>query len=166
MRSLYMRLLPPVVAAALLLLPSTAPAQDVFAYPNQGQSQEQQDRDQFECHNWARQQSGFDPMQAPTATTPPPSQQSTGPGVVGGAAVGAGVGVIGGAIGGNVGKGAAIGAVTGGLLGGLRSQNRSRQNQQARQDWERQQAAQYQHGRNNYNRAFAACMSGRGYTIN
>lgn len=147
------------------LFANGAAAQDVFAYPNQGQSQEQQDRDNFECFNWARQQSGFDPMQVPTASAPPPQDQSTGPGMVGGAALGAGAGAVGGAIGGNTGRGALIGAAAGGIFGGLRSNNRQKQNQQSRQNWERQQSAQYQQGRNNYNRAFSACMSGRGYTI-
>jgi hypothetical protein len=32
-----------------------------FIYPRQGQSVEQQDRDHFECHEWAVGQSGFDP---------------------------------------------------------------------------------------------------------
>ncbi len=151
---------------AMLVAPSAAPlAQDVYAYPNQGQSQEQQDKDQFECFNWSKQQSGFDPMAVPTASAPPPQDQSTGPGLLGGAAVGAGAGAIGGAIGGNTGKGAAIGAAAGGLLGGLRSNRQKNNNQQARQDWERQQAAQYQQARNNYNRAYTACMTARGYTI-
>ena len=151
---------------AMLVAPSAAPlAQDVYAYPNQGQSQEQQDKDQFECFNWSKQQSGFDPMAVPTASAPPPQDQSTGPGLLGGAAVGAGAGAIGGAIGGNTGKGAAIGAAAGGLLGGLRSNRQKNNNQQARQDWERQQAAQYQQARNNYNRAYSACMTARGYTI-
>jgi hypothetical protein len=151
---------------AMLVAPSAAPlAQDVYAYPNQGQSQEQQDKDQFECFNWSKQQSGFDPMAVPTASAPPPQDQSTGPGLLGGAAVGAGAGAIGGAIGGNTGKGAAIGAAAGGLLGGLRSNRQKNSNQQARQDWERQQAAQYQQARNNYNRAYSACMTARGYTI-
>ncbi len=90
------------------------------------------------------QQSGFDPKQTPTASSPPPQQESTGPGMVGGAAGG---------------------AVSGGLLGGVRSQRQNRRNQQARQDWERQQAAQYQNARNGYNRAFAACIEARGYSI-
>ena len=151
---------------AMLVAPSAPPlAQDVYAYPNQGQSQEQQDKDQFECFNWSKQQSGFDPMAVPTASAPPPQDQSTGPGLLGGAAVGAGAGAIGGAIGGNTGKGAAIGAAAGGLLGGLRSNRQKNNNQQARQDWERQQAAQYQQARNNYNRAYSACMTARGYTI-
>ncbi len=151
---------------AILVAPSAAPlAQDVFAYPNQGQSQEQQQQDQFECFNWSKQQSGFDPMVAPTASTPPPQDQSTGPGALGGAAVGAGAGAIGGAIGGNTGKGAAIGAIAGGLFGGMKSNKQNKKNQQSRQDWERQQAAQYQQGRDNYNRAYSACMSARDYTI-
>lgn len=143
-----------------------AMVQDVCAYPNKGQSQDQQQKEPFECCNWAKQQSNLDPMAVPTANAPL-QEQSTRPGLLGGAAIGAGAGAIGGAIiGGKAGKGAAIGAAPGGLLGGLRSNSQNRQNQQARQDWERQQAAQYQHGRNNYNRACSAYMSARSYTIN
>ena len=43
--------------------------------------------------------------------------------------------------------------------------NQNNRNNQARNDWERQQVAQYQQGRSDFNRAFTACMSGRGYTI-
>ncbi len=152
---------------ALLAAPSAAPlAQDIYAYPNKGQSQEQQQKDQFECFTWSKQQTGFDPMAVPTASAPAPQDPSTGPGLLGGAAVGAGAGAIGGAIsGGNAGKGAAIGAGIGGLLGGLRSSSQKNKNQQAKQDWERQQAGQYQQARNNYNRAYSACMSARDYTI-
>ena len=152
---------------AMSAAPSAAPlAQDVFAYPNKGQSQEQQQKDQFECFTWSKQQSGFDPMAVPTASAPAPQDQSTGPGLLGGAAVGAGAGAIGGAIsGGNAGKGAAIGAGIGGLLGGLRSNSQKSKNKKAQQDWERQQANQYQQQRNNYNRAYSACMSARDYTI-
>ena len=80
--------------------------------------------------------------------------------------LGAGAGAIGGAIsGGNAGKGAAIGAGIGGLLGGLRSNSQKNKNKKAQQDWQRQQAGQYQQARNNYNRAYSACMSARDYTI-
>jgi hypothetical protein len=47
----------------------------------------------------------------------------------------------------------------------LRSRNQNNRNQQAQQNWERQQVTQYQQGRSDFNRAFTACMSGRGYTI-
>jgi hypothetical protein len=33
----------------------------VFVYPRNGQSQQQQDSDRYECHSWAAGQSGFDP---------------------------------------------------------------------------------------------------------
>ena len=36
---------------------------DLMIYPKNGQSKEQQAADQFECHNWARGQTGFDPTQ-------------------------------------------------------------------------------------------------------
>ncbi len=83
-------------------------AQDLMVYPAQGQSQEQQQRDEFECYNWAKQQSGFDCMAAPQATAPLPQQQSSGGGALRGAAPGAAIGAVGGAIAGNAGKGAAI----------------------------------------------------------
>ena len=50
----------------------TALAQDFFIYPNKGQSNEQMEQDKFQCYNWAKGQTGFDPMQVPTATSPPP----------------------------------------------------------------------------------------------
>jgi hypothetical protein len=34
-----------------------------------------------------------------------------------------------------------------------------------RQQWEREQANNYARGRNEYNRAFGACMEGRGYSV-
>jgi hypothetical protein len=42
--------------------PSNAQA-DLMIYPKNGQSKEQQAADQFECHNWAKGQTGFDPTQ-------------------------------------------------------------------------------------------------------
>lgn len=36
---------------------------DLIVYPKNGQSNEQQAADRFECHAWARNQTGFDPTQ-------------------------------------------------------------------------------------------------------
>lgn len=154
-------------AVLALLAPSAAPlAQEMFAYPTKGQSQEQQDQDKFACYNWAKQQSGFDPMAVPTTTAPAPTDKSTGPGALGGAAIGAGAGAIGGAIlGGKAGTGALLGGGLGGILGGLSSSSQHEKNNKKRNDWERQQTAQYAQQRGNYDRAYAACMSGRGYTV-
>ena len=43
--------------------PPPSPNGDVFVYPKNGQSDEQQSRDKYECHKWAQGQSGFDPTQ-------------------------------------------------------------------------------------------------------
>lgn len=37
--------------------------QEVFIYPKNGQSQQQQATDRYDCHSWAAQQTGFDPTQ-------------------------------------------------------------------------------------------------------
>ena len=34
---------------------------DVYAYPQNGQTDEQQSNDRYECHSWARTQTGYDP---------------------------------------------------------------------------------------------------------
>ena len=136
-----------------------------YVYPSKGQSAEQQKRDEYECHQWARQQTGFDPTQQPQASAPPPQQQAQQGGLLRGAARGATIGVVGGAIAGDAGKGAAIGAASGALIGGFRRRDQRRQQQQAEQQWANQQAAQYQNARNEYDRAQGACLTGRGYTI-
>jgi uncharacterized protein DUF6515 len=44
--------------------PAPASSQaDLFIYPKNGQSEEQQSKDRYECHSWASSQSGFDPTQ-------------------------------------------------------------------------------------------------------
>jgi predicted lipid-binding transport protein (Tim44 family) len=143
-------------------------AQDFVIYPAKGQSNQQMEKDKFECYSWAKGQSGFDPMEAPKATAPPPPKQAQSS-TVGGAAKGAvGGGLLGlgiGAIAGNAGKGAAIGAVSGAAIGGVRSHRQQKQDEQAQQQWAQQQANQYQQKRSAYNRAYSACLEGRGYTV-
>lgn len=147
------------VFITLLFFTGTALASDLMIYPNKGQSQKKQDQDQSACSSWAKNKSGFDPMAAPTTTTPPPAGDGANP--VRGAARGALAGVAIGAIAGDAGKGAAIGAASGALLGGARRRNQYAQQQQ----WADQQATNYANNRANYNRAFSACMEGRGYTV-
>jgi hypothetical protein len=43
------------------------PVDQMFIYPRQNQSQEQQATDRYECHRWAVSQTGFDPTQPPGA---------------------------------------------------------------------------------------------------
>jgi hypothetical protein len=48
------------------------PSDDLFIYPQSGQSAEQQATDKFQCHQWAVGQTGFDPTQS--AGGAPPEQ--------------------------------------------------------------------------------------------
>jgi predicted lipid-binding transport protein (Tim44 family) len=159
-----------VVFLAGVFLYGTALAQELMIYPAKNQSKEQIEKDKYACYSWAKGETGFDPMATPQAATPPPAQQkqSVARGVVrggvGGAALGAGIGAIAGG-GRGAGKGAGIGALAGGTLGGVRSSSQNRQAEQAQQQREQEQAAQYQQKRNNYNRAYSACLEGRGYTV-
>ena len=141
-----------------LALAPIAHAQELFVFPNEGQSQDQQDKDEAQCRRAAIEQTGFNPMATPTATTAAPETQG---GVVGGAARGALLGTAVGAVTGNVGRGAAAGAAGGGLFGGMRRADSDRQQDQ----WGQQEAANFQNNRNNWNRAFTACMESRGYTV-
>ena len=155
-----------MVSFVVLALASPTLARDPIIYPSKGQTQQQLERDKFECYSWAVRQTGFDPMKQPTATTPPPSQQAARGGAFRGAARGAAVGAAGGAIGGDAGKGAAIGAGVGGLIGGMRRRQSQREQQARNEQWAQQQTQQYQARRSEYDRAFGACMQGRGYVIN
>jgi len=147
-------------ASAFLFTASGVMAQsDLFIYPQKGQTKDQQEKDQFECYKWAKEKTGFDPMAAPSssaATEPAPKG-----GAVRGAAKGAALGAIGGAIAGNAGKGAAIGAGVGGAGGALRQRGKVKEQEQARQAEAAAQSSQ----RSEYQRAFGACMEGRGYTV-
>jgi hypothetical protein len=43
--------------------PQASTQMDLIIYPKNGQSKEQQAADRFECHTWAKGQTGFDPTQ-------------------------------------------------------------------------------------------------------
>jgi Glycine-zipper domain len=150
------------------ILTGTARAQngDLYIYPAKGQSQEKQDQDRYECHSWAVKQTGVDPTK-PSSMAPNTGAgqlyQPSQPHVAKGAARGAALGAVGGAITGSAGKGAAAGAAMGGLAGGFR--RRDERQQQSAQQQANLQAAQ-QNQRIAYNRAMAACLQGRGYTVN
>jgi Glycine-zipper domain len=145
--------------------PSPQRGSRMFIYPSKGQSAQQQQLDQGQCYTWAVQQSGFNPANPPQSSAPPPMAGPPQGGLFRGAAGGAALGAIGGAIGGDAGKGAAMGAAMGGVFGGMRRRRWAQQEQyQQRSYVQREQNAAAQ-GRRNYNRAFRACMVGRGYTI-
>ena len=163
----------------------------VFAYPNAGQSQQQQQADSYQCHQWAVSQTGFDPTQ-PAAAAPqqyaaqpaPPAQQQQqgggllglggggmfkGGGMLGDAATGAAIGAAGGALAGDAGKGAALGALAAGVLGAAtRATSPQTQPQAVPPPVYQQQTMppDQQQRVGDYNSAFSACMKARNYTVN
>jgi hypothetical protein len=136
----------------------------LYVYPAQGQDHAQQDKNRYECHNWAVSQTGFDPTK-PQATAPDAGSSAdyrpSQPHVARGAARGATLGAIGGAITGDTGKGAAAGAAMGGAAGAFRRRDERRQQVAARPAGNSTTA----NGRPAYDRALAACLKGRGYSV-
>ena len=172
-----------IFAFALSLSPirEAAAQGDVFAYPKGGQSQDQLARDQFDCNQWATQQSGFNPNQAQPQVyvergymPPPPSSSGGGEvvrGALGGALLGTGIGAI---AGGKKGarRGAAIGALSGTMVGAVRRNRRKeeearwhQQHQMQQQQQQRQVNNQYAQGRQRYNRAYSVCMEAKNYDV-
>ena len=134
---------------------------DFMIFPAKGQSNEQLEKDKFSCYGWAKQQSGFDPMATPTTSTPPPSQQQKSGGVARGALGGAALG----AIIGDSSRSARNAGVAGALIGGVRQSSANTKTQQNTEQWKQQEANNYANNRNQYNRAYTACLEGKGYTV-
>ena len=149
---------PRISALLVVALFASGVSAQQYVYPAKGQSPDQQKKDEGECHVWAVQQSKYDPANPPPA---PAAQQqaTTATGTTPGAGVrGAARGAAVGAIAGDAGAGAAAGAAAG------RAQSRRQNAAQAQQQ---QQAASQQQsaGLTAYQKARAACLEGRGYTV-
>jgi YMGG-like Gly-zipper len=157
-----------VFMLVLAFCAGSALAQELIVFPAKGQSQEQMEKDKYDCYTWAKQQTGFDPMKAQPAQAPPPPPQSQGPsgervkGAARGAAVGAVVGEI---ADDDAGKGATAGAAAGVMAGGMKTRQQRRQQTQQQQQASQQQQATTNEARNAYNRALGACLEGKGYTV-
>lgn len=147
----------------------------LFIYPSQGQDQARLEDDRYQCHVWARAQSGFDPasVEATAGTSNGnedrgqraeparnPAEGATATGAVAGAVLGAGVG----ARGHDALEGAVIGAAVGTLAGGTIEAEGARQAQRAAGE-DAAQAAAAEAQRADYRRAIVACLEGRGYTV-
>ncbi len=160
---------PPPRRMAVANQPVPAPS-PIIVYPAQGQSPQQLERDRYECHVWAVQQTGFDP----SAPSVPPAQRvvvepANPPGA--GTAVGAIAGaILGAAIAGprDAGFGAVFGGLTGAAVGSASDANaQARANyEQARLDQGYSQGAAAQAAAaSNYRRAIGACLDARGYKL-
>jgi hypothetical protein len=156
--------------------PSAAPAvaaappvqlTKVYFYPLQGQSEAQQDRDRYECHNWSVRQTGFDPSRhlAPSevrASVEP--ARSPGQTIGAAAAVGAVIGAVA-ARPGNVAEGAVVGAMAGTVLGtaAAAAEQEDAKRLSQRRDYRGERRYGQQAGE--FRRAMSACLEGRGYSV-
>ena len=146
------------------------PITQVYFYPKEGQTTEQQSRDHYECYNWAISKTGFDPSQSSippeqrvrVVPMPPPGHDSTVLAITGavlGALIAGPRHAVGGAL-----IGAAGGAIAGAASDSSREQS-ARQLEEAYSNRDRALDAQYEERAHNFRRAMSACLEGRGYTV-
>jgi hypothetical protein len=143
----------------------SALAAQSFAYPPAGRTPDQQRQDQYECHQWAVEQSHYDPSQAASqgqgnaAVTAP--ARSPGDAAVGGAARGAAVAKV---ADDDTNDGAKAGAALG-LIRQRRAQaSAAYENAQAQKAAQEQQR-ELQAKRQAYDAARNTCYKARGYTV-
>ena len=136
------------IALCLVLAPVALAQQ--YVYPAKGQKPEQQKKDEADCGAWAQKQVGPAAQPAPP---PPTTATGTTPGAgVRGAARGAVAAEV---VGGEADRGAAAGAMV--------ARSRSRQANAAAGQQQQQAAAAA--NSDALNKARAACLEGKGYTV-
>lgn len=172
-----------MIGVALLITlgsPVVIAAGQLYIYPSAGQSEQQLADDRYACHADAVTRSGFDPTREALAPAPaledvvvevPPNaaRGATAKGAVAGAVAG---GVIGAAADEDAAPAAAAGAVIGAVIGNSIEQkgaqearDRASREAEAKMQDQKNLAAEHEARRQNYLRAFTACMQSRGYTV-
>jgi hypothetical protein len=146
------------------------PLTQLYFYPKEGQTNEQQSRDHYECYNWAVKQTGFDPGQSEIPANQrvrvvpmPPPGHDTATLAIAGAVLGA---LIGGPR--HAAGGALIGASAGAIAGAASDSERmeaARQQEQTYAARDRGRDIQLEAKANGFRRAMSACMEGRGYSV-
>ena len=150
--------------------PAPLPTTTVYFYPTRGQSEEQRDRDRYECYLWAVKQSGFDPGQAQLAPhqrievqpVAPPGAD-TAAGAVSGAIIGSMV-----APHHDRGFGLVFGAITGAMIGAASDAARQEETERIQRHYDAKDAQRYarlEKQARDYQRAMTACLEGRGYAV-
>jgi len=136
----------------------------VMVYPAQGQSPEQLERDRYDCHVWAVQQSGYDPSRPGASTGERVVVQPAAP-----PGANTAVGAIAGAIIGSVlvgpreaGFGALAGGLTGAAIGASTDVQAQAQANAEQRAYDRGYSASAA-ASSNYVRAISACLEARGY---
>ena len=144
----------------------------LFVYAAKGQDAAQQSKDETECYDWSKTQSGIDPAAPAPAPAPAATAEKQGAGGerIKGAARGAAAGaVIGEVANDDASEGAAVGAAAGVVAGGHQARkNRRAQEEKAAEttaaNADAAKAAQQQQ-LDTFKRGMGACLEGRGYTV-
>ena len=146
------------------------PLTQLYFYPKEGQTNEQQSRDHYECYNWAVKQTGFDPGQSEIPTNQrvrvvpmPPPGHDTATLAIAGAVLGALIGGPRHAVGGAL-IGASSGAIAGAASDSARLES-ARQQEEAYAARDEARDAQLEAKAHGFRRAMSACMEGRGYSV-
>ncbi len=139
---------------------TASPAPTMVIYLARGQSNRVQDKDQYECYDWSRRKTGFDPAHSAAPASSGKSNGTAAPkgALVQGAARGAAIARL---THGEPRRGAAAGAV------GAAVQSRAKEHQamQVQQQQAAQQQTWHNQERATYDRAISACMEARGYVV-
>jgi len=149
---------------------ASLPLNQLYFYPNKGQTVEKQSRDHYECYNWAVKMTGFDPgksaiprnQRVSVVPMPTPGWDTVTMSIAGA--------VLGALIGGpyHAGEGALIGAAGGAVVGAasdVARQESARRLEESYNAQTRTRDAQLAGQAGRFRRAMYACMEGRGYTV-
>jgi hypothetical protein len=148
---------------------------DVYVFPTEGQTPEQQSTDEAACYNWAVQNTGTDPFQLQKQAEQVQQQSQQAQQKIAAAGQGAGVkGAVGGAGMGaligeiasdDAGKGAAYGAAAGAVVARRRTKKAkgaaSQEVQQQTQQVQQATAEQI----DNFKKAFSVCLEAKDYMV-
>lgn len=154
---------------------SLASSMEVYVFPKEGQSADQQSKDEFSCYDWATSNTGSDPFdlnkqsaaQAEETEKAKAAAEQTGRGAgvrgaLRGAAAGALVGEI---VDDDASDGAEIGAAAG-AISARRNARRAKEEAKAKAEKQgdaKQQATKEQLG--NFKKAFSVCLEAKDYLV-
>ena len=151
-----------------------AATMNIYVFPTDGQTAEQQSRDEAECYGWAVENTGNDPFdlakqaeqQTAEAAKAKEEAKSAGKGAgAQGAVKGAAAGALIGAIGGDAGKGAAYGAAAGVVAGRRRGKQAQASAQKQAEEQEKAAKAAHEEAMGNFKKAFSVCLEAKKYMV-
>jgi hypothetical protein len=154
---------PPVTVS----VPQPSPTK-IYFYPTNGQTEEQQDRDRYECHGWGVRQTGFDPSRrlaaGPERGSIIPARSSSGQTIGAAAVAGAVIGAI--AAGrGDALEGAVVGGMAGTVLGSAAASANEAEARRVERSYSVRADGRFEKKAAEFRRAMSACLEGRGYSV-